>query len=866
VEGAGLPALDVVAFVGFAERGPLDLPVAVDDINMYRAIFGADLAVARGEDGRIVHANLPRAVAAFFANGGRRCYVVRVAGKQAKPARCQVPGLVAISRQDQSPRRATLYAASPGRWGNRLRLATRLLIAPLPADKFALRAPPRLDWQTGSAPQAIQVGDLLRLTFDGGLQWLFPVTAIGRSPSLEETGQALLEAAAVWQPITASSNTSPALQVERIDRLNLDGLPLESPSSRLRRVERLRFELRLRVGDEYRLTLTELTFNAGHPRFWGEVVLPESSALQRQSLTGGTLPEEQRTLSSAPQTRTITGAARAARLFRALQAGRRLDPARDGSLDPATLAGLLAPLDTGEDGNATMTFLPLGMLAADGEFGGPARDDQGDDDLARFASGAAGLFMDDYLVPNPENPATFTAPAALLTTAADRYYLQNHRLKGLHSLLFVDEVALLSVPDAVHRNWRPGSARQLSSERPPPVAAPPSGDFADCRQPPRVVAVNPATGSLDGHFEVTVTGSGFIPDPATTVQFADTPARSVQVSSATTLRCQVPPAGQAGPVTVAVSNTHGTGIAVAAFSYQPESTEPSLPELAPVTAFDLAGSPLLLIQRAVLDFCQARTDVVGILSLPAHFEKRQCIEWQETWRRQLRLPRRGKVFTAVREIADPDLSYVAVYHPWLLMADSGSSEKLQTIPPDGAVGGMIAARERTRQVWVAPANMPLTGVLDLTPRFSEDDWAELFALQFNLIRQQPRGFHTPSAYTLSDERDLLQLSVRRLLILLRKVVVELGMDSVFESNREPFRSAIRLALENLLRRLFEQGAFAGDTQPAAFRVSVDASLNPPQSIEQGQLLVQVQIAPSQPLEFIEVLLLRAGEGLQAVEA
>ena len=71
--------MDVAAFVGFAERGPCDLPVVVEDINQFRAVFGADVLLAT-DQGVPVYAHLPGAVAAFFDNGGRRCYVVRVTG------------------------------------------------------------------------------------------------------------------------------------------------------------------------------------------------------------------------------------------------------------------------------------------------------------------------------------------------------------------------------------------------------------------------------------------------------------------------------------------------------------------------------------------------------------------------------------------------------------------------------------------------------------------------------------------------------------------------------------------------------------------------------------------------------------------
>ncbi|MCB0244729.1 MAG: phage tail sheath family protein, partial [Anaerolineae bacterium] len=204
---------------------------------------------------------------------------------------------------------------------------------------------------------------------------------------------------------------------------------------------------------------------------------------------------------------------------------------------------------------------------------------------------------------------------------------------------------------------------------------------------------------------------------------------------------------------------------------------------------------------------------------------------------------------------------------WLMVADdavTGDAPVLRVVPPDGAICGVIAARERQRQVWVAPANVPLQGVLDLTPQFSLDDWADLFADQFNLIRREPRDFRAMSAHTLSEERQLLQLSVRRLMILLRKVALERGMVWTFENNDERLRDGVRSTLEALLRFMFERGAFAGRTPQQAFRVVTDGSVNSRQSIDQGRFIAQVQVAPSEPMEFITVLLSRASDGVLVV--
>ena len=68
-------------------------------------------------------------------------------------------------------------------------------------------------------------------------------------------------------------------------------------------------------------------------------------------------------------------------------------------------------------------------------------------------------------------------------------------------------------------------------------------------------------------------------------------------------------------------------------------------------------------------------------------------------------------------------------------------------------------------------------------------------------------------------------------------------------------------LENLLQFMFERGAFAGATAEQAFRVVIDNSINTAENLEQGRLIALIQVAPSQPLEFITVQLTRTGEGL-----
>ena len=57
--------MDVAGFVGFAERGPLDTPTALEDLSQYRAVFGGDVPPELGVR--------PRS----FRGSGRRTRVIR---------------------------------------------------------------------------------------------------------------------------------------------------------------------------------------------------------------------------------------------------------------------------------------------------------------------------------------------------------------------------------------------------------------------------------------------------------------------------------------------------------------------------------------------------------------------------------------------------------------------------------------------------------------------------------------------------------------------------------------------------------------------------------------------------------------------
>jgi len=179
---------------------------------------------------------------------------------------------------------------------------------------------------------------------------------------------------------------------------------------------------------------------------------------------------------------------------------------------------------------------------------------------------------------------------------------------------------------------------------------------------------------------------------------------------------------------------------------------------------------------------------------------------------------------------------------------------------------MMAARAITRGVWIAPANEPLEGIVSLEPKMDLEEWSCLFNTQLNLILQDPRGFFPLSANTLSQEKSLQLINVRRLLIFLRRLALREGSTYVFQPNDDSFRRLVQNKFEQVLTSLYTQGAFAGETPATSFKVVADSSINTPESLEQGRFVVELRVAPSRPIDFITIRLVQtAYEGLTIQE-
>ncbi|HEY3496566.1 MAG TPA: hypothetical protein VGK73_17830, partial [Polyangiaceae bacterium] len=167
-----LPRMDVAAFVGFAASGPIDVPVAVEDIADFHAIFGEDARIAwDAQRGELVSANLAPCVRAFFRNGGVRCWVVRVARRPNEPGagpfarvnRFRLAGVQHWVPGTEELRDAFVEARSEGSWSDALSVGVSL-----ESKSVVLHRSDRefrsLVLSTGGGDRVLP-GDLVRISF-----------------------------------------------------------------------------------------------------------------------------------------------------------------------------------------------------------------------------------------------------------------------------------------------------------------------------------------------------------------------------------------------------------------------------------------------------------------------------------------------------------------------------------------------------------------------------------------------------------------------------------------------------------------------------------------------------------------------------
>lgn len=883
-----LPRMDITAFVGFAASGPLDVPVAIEDMARFRDIFGDDLPLAReSETGKQQYAHLAPAVEAFFKNGGKRCWVVRVAGKGVVSNRFTLPGLVDAEKPWEKNQPVPVFSRSPGSWSDSLRVGTVLNRNPLKVTAYHFSASD-YSLELFSLPGQVEAGDLVRVDGDFGdiyLVLFLVVDTVGvqtdsLSPGKNRVVQRIEGKSGYWFELKENTlSLSPLTESAGVNKWEK-----KSASSPPETVPAFRLTFDILVWDSERVSarMRRLGFYRKHPRFWAG------------------LPMD--------------------RVFFDLKTG---EETRAGELEseaaeprfplagPPGSSGLYLPMDMPNIPDRDITGGALGNITMDNALRR--------DGLEAFDTG---LFLD------PEFDDTGTA--ALLGEANHKYYIEEKPLKGIFSLLPLEEVTVLAVPDAVHREWEPYEKKPVqwlnapklrigkSKKKPEgsvllrwrPAAAGAVYTLQESEGPlfldpvtiytgtGRAVPVVSCTGCANRYFYRVYAQLGDRLSPWSNTLDVTLPDEDFEECTPSQLIVPVlrlvsqgPPGDESyvikwteiegvsgyvleesedpvfyggvviydgtetsfslayrtGEDRVYYYRVRAKGAALAGWSRTRRLANPGIVEWLSTPPDEYAGEVLTELQRAVLRFCAARGDILAILTLPRHYKEEETLGHVE----------------ALGAVSDEKiLSFGALYHPWVLMGiESGEGiapgdDIMRYVPPDGTVCGTIAARTLARGAWIAPANQPFQGVAALNPLIRPDYREQLYLEQVNIICNDPRGYLLLSADTLSQDTALQPINVRRLLILLRRLALREGLIYVFQPNTPDFRRRVQYRFERLLGRMYTRGAFSGDSPETSFQVVTDSSVNTSAGLDQGRFIVELKVAPSLPLSFITVRLVQ----------
>lgn len=206
-----------------------------------------------------------------------------------------------------------------------------------------------------------------------------------------------------------------------------------------------------------------------------------------------------------------------------------------------------------------------------------------------------------------------------------------------------------------------------------------------------------------------------------------------------------------------------------------------------------------------------------------------------------------------------DSGYAAAYHPWLAVPD-GPDGRAVAVPPSAFAAGIVAARELRLGLPWGPANELAVDAVRAAAVVTDATHDRLHALGVNVFRAERDGFRLTAARTLSSDPDYRQLSVRRLITMIRLSLDRQTQWLAFEPNTAELRQRLYWLLTGFLRDLARRGAFAGATEAESFFVRCGDDLNPPSALALGRLVAEIGVAPAVPLEYIMVRIARDPDG------
>lgn len=198
--------------------------------------------------------------------------------------------------------------------------------------------------------------------------------------------------------------------------------------------------------------------------------------------------------------------------------------------------------------------------------------------------------------------------------------------------------------------------------------------------------------------------------------------------------------------------------------------------------------------------------------------------------------------------------WAALYWPWVRVSDPLSNNRPLTMPPLGHVAGVYARTDNTRNVGKSPGGTvdgALKFLLGLEYESVQGERDLVYPNKINPLISSPQtGLAVWGVRSIAPTSEWRYINARRLFMFLEKSVFEATHWIVFENNGPGLWTRIKAQVEGFLKSLYNENYFAGNSPAQAFFVIVDETNNPPESIDAGQVIIDVGVAPNKPAEFV----------------
>jgi len=209
---------------------------------------------------------------------------------------------------------------------------------------------------------------------------------------------------------------------------------------------------------------------------------------------------------------------------------------------------------------------------------------------------------------------------------------------------------------------------------------------------------------------------------------------------------------------------------------------------------------------------------------------------------------------------------VALYFPYLFaeqLTPSGP-DRYRRADPVGHVCGRIAELDRGRGSGWSPANTLVSDAIDTAVPLPAALQQAAIDRQVNLLRQRVGGGLELWGARTMDTGAGCYIAHRRLVHRIVRAARRVVEPLVFDTNDRLLWFTVGRAISGVLMEAFRSGALQGATPDQAYRVRCDDTTNPPDVIDAGQVVCEIDLAPAVPMEFITLRLTIGAEGLLEV--